>query len=73
MLIVSETDSCSTHFPDIFHIFLVVLGEESITYSPEQYAVVQAAQVITAGNYLAVIVTPEAAALAEQFNAALKG
>ena len=48
-------------------------GEESITYSPEQYAVVQAAQVITAGNYLAVIVTPEAAALAEQFNTALKG
>ena len=48
-------------------------GEESITYSPEQYAVVQAAQVITAGNYLAVIVTPEADALAEQFNAALKG
>ena len=48
-------------------------GEESITYSPEQYEVVQAAKVITAGNYLAVIVTPEAAALAEQFNAASQG
>ena len=48
-------------------------GEESITYSPEQYEVVQAAQVLTAGNYLAVIVTPEAAALAELFQAASKG
>lgn len=48
-------------------------GEESITYSPEQYEVVQAAQVITAGNYLAVIVTPEAAALAELFQTASQG
>lgn len=48
-------------------------GEESITYSPEQYEIVQAAQVITAGNYLAVIVTPEAAALAELFQAASQG
>ena len=48
-------------------------GEESITYSPEQYEVVQAAQVITAGNYLAVIVTPEAAALAELFQTASEG
>lgn len=48
-------------------------GEESITYSPEQYEVVQAAQVLTAGNYLAVIVTPEAAALAELFQAASQG
>lgn len=48
-------------------------GEESITYSPEQYAVVQAAHVITAGNYLVMICTPEADALAEQFNTAAKG
>lgn len=48
-------------------------GEESITYSPEQYEIVQAAQVITAGNYLAVIVTPEAAALAELFHTASQG
>lgn len=48
-------------------------GEESITYSPEQYEIVQAAQTITAGNYLAVIVSPDAAALAELFNQASKG
>lgn len=48
-------------------------GEESITYSPEQYEVVQAAEVITAGNYLAVIVSPDAQALAEVFNQAAKG
>jgi hypothetical protein len=47
-------------------------GEESITYSPEQYEVVQAAEVITAGNYLAVIVSPDVQDLVEIFNQAAK-
>lgn len=47
-------------------------GEESITYSPEQYEVVQAAEVITAGNYLAVIVSPDVQNLVEIFNQAAK-
>lgn len=45
-------------------------GEESITYSPEQYEVVQAAEVITAGNYLAVIVSPDVSELVAIFNEA---
>lgn len=45
-------------------------GEESITYSPEQYEVVQAAEVITVGNYLAVIVSPDVQDLVEIFNEA---
>ena len=45
-------------------------GEESITYSPEQYEVVQKAEVITAGNYLAVIVSPDVQTLVEIFNEA---
>lgn len=43
-------------------------GEESITYSPEQYEVVKKAEVITAGNYLAVLVSPDVDALADIFN-----
>lgn len=45
-------------------------GEESITYSPEQYEVVKKAEVITAGNYLAVLVSPDVDALADIFNEA---
>ena len=45
-------------------------GEESITYSPEQYEVVQKAEVITAGNYLAVIVSPDVETLVGVFNQA---
>ncbi len=40
-------------------------GEESITYSPEQYEVVQKAEVITVGNYLAVLVSPDVSELVE--------
>ena len=45
-------------------------GEESITYSPEQYEVVKKAEVITVGNYLAVLVSPNVDALVEIFNEA---
>jgi hypothetical protein len=47
-------------------------GEESITYSPEQYEVVQDAEVITNGNYLVVIVSPDVADLVEIWNQAAK-
>ena len=43
-------------------------GEESITYSPEQYEVVKKAEVITAGNYLGVLVSPDVDALVDIFN-----
>lgn len=44
-------------------------GEESITYSPEQYEVVQKAQILTNGLYMALIVSPDVDALAEIFRA----
>ena len=39
--------------------------EESISYSPEQYAVVEKAQVIVDGLYLVVLVSPDVDTLAE--------
>ena len=48
---------------------LQMKGEESITYSPEQYEVVQKAQVLTNGLYMALIVSPDVEALAEIFRA----
>ncbi len=34
-------------------------GEESVTYSPEQYAVVEKAQLLQNGNYVIVLVSPD--------------
>ena len=45
-------------------------GEESITYSPEQYEIVQKAEIIRTGNYVALIVSPDVDALAAQFRTA---
>ena len=44
-------------------------GEESITYSPEQYAVVEKAELIHAGRFVALLVSPDSAQLAEVFKA----
>ena len=42
-------------------------GEESITYSPEQYAVVEKAQLVQMGTYIALLVSPDSAAMADVF------
>ncbi|MBQ2855114.1 MAG: DUF4358 domain-containing protein [Oscillospiraceae bacterium] len=44
--------------------------EESVTYSPEQNAIVKKAQVITVGNYLALVVSPDVDTLAGLFRTA---
>jgi len=49
---------------------LVQKGEESITYSPEQYQVVEKAQLIQAGNCVALLVSPDAETLAQVFHQA---
>ncbi len=46
-------------------------ADESITYSPEQYAVVQKAKFIKNGKYIALIVSPDVEALVNTFNQAL--
>ena len=43
---------------------------ESIMYDPEQNAIVKAAQIIEVGNYLVMIVSPDAQAIAQAFRTA---
>jgi hypothetical protein len=51
---------------------LQMKGEESITYSPEQYAVVQEAKILTDGLYMALIVSPDVEALETIFLTAVE-
>lgn len=46
--------------------------DETVQYAPEQYAVVTAAQLVTEGKNLALLVSPEAESLKSMFEAALK-
>lgn len=43
-------------------------ADESITYSPEQHAIVQKAEVIIQGEYIAVIVSPDVSTITEIVN-----
>lgn len=43
-------------------------ADESITYSPEQHAIVQKAEIIIQGEYIAVIVSPDVSAITEIIN-----
>lgn len=45
-------------------------GEESITYSPEQYAVVEKAKLLQLGNYVILLVSPDSEAMAQVVNQA---
>ena len=51
---------------------LYAKGEESITYSPEQYAIVQKAVTVTEGLYFALLVSPDVDALKAAVDAAVK-
>lgn len=45
-------------------------GEESITYSPEQYAVVEKAELVQHGRYVGLFVSPDSAEMAKLFRSA---
>ena len=45
-------------------------AEETVNYNPEQYAVVEKAQLLTYGNYLILLVSPDVDALKAQVEAA---
>jgi len=47
-------------------------AEETVSYNPEQYAVVEKAQVFTQGNYLFLLVSPDVDALKAAVEAALQ-
>lgn len=51
---------------------LFAKGEESITYSPEQYAIVQKAVTVTEGLYFALVVSPDVDALKASVEAYVK-
>jgi len=46
--------------------------EETVTYAPDQYVVVEKAVVLTNGNYLALLISPDVDALKAGFEAAFQ-
>lgn len=68
-LIQAKDADSLAHVQEMAQLRLEAKSDETISYAPDQYAVVEKAQVITKGNYLAFLVSPDVDALAEKFNA----
>lgn len=53
---------------DLANARIQAKADESITYSPEQHAVVQKAEIIINGQYVAVVVSPDVSTITEIVN-----
>lgn len=63
--VIEATDEAAAErIVDLAKSRLKKKGEESITYSPEQYAVVEKAQLLQNGSYVILLVSPDAESLA---------
>lgn len=69
-LLEAKDEAAAENLEKLANTRLERKGEESITYSPEQYEIVKKAQVIRNGNYLALIVSPDVEALANEYRTA---
>lgn len=72
-LIEATDEAAADSIQEMAELRLKMKGEETESYAPEQYKVVQKAKLIREGLYIALIVTPESEALAQQFQDALNG
>ena len=69
-LIKVKDANSSQKIVDLAKARIQAKADESITYSPEQYAIVQKAEIITAGQYIAVVVSPDVTTISEIINKA---
>lgn len=66
-LIEANDAEALARIQDAAQVRLHAKDEESISYSPEQNAVVKKAEMLTCGNYFALLVSPDVEAMAELF------
>lgn len=66
-LLEAKDAAAAQRLMDLANKRLTKKGEESVTYSPAQYAVVQKAQLLQEGNYIALLVSPDSEAMAQVF------
>lgn len=71
-LIQAKDADALARIASLAEVRLNAKAEESITYSPEQYAVVQKAKMLTEGLYFVLLVSPNVDALKETVEIALK-
>ena len=72
-LIEAKDETAADYAQEMAAARLEQRKEEMKSYLPDQYAVLQSAELLRQGNYVALLVSPSAAEMAELFEAAFKG
>ena len=67
-LVKTKDEKAAQKIVDLANARIQAKADESITYSPEQHAVVQKAEIIINGQYVAVVVSPDVSTIAEIVN-----
>lgn len=71
-LIEAKDADALARLQELAEIRIASKADETISYAPDQYAVVEKAQLLTSGNYLALLVSPEVDAMKAGFEAAMQ-
>jgi len=72
-LVEAIDEEAAQRIMELAEFRLEMKGEESITYSPEQYEIVQQAQLLQDGSLIALLVSPEVETLAALYEQLIAG
>lgn len=71
-LIEAKDEEALARLTELAQTRIVAKEDETISYAPDQYAVVQKAELLTNGKYLALLISPDVDTLKAGFEAAMQ-
>lgn len=71
-LIEAKDDAALERLVELAETRIQAKADETISYAPDQYEVVQEAELLTSGRYLALLVSPDVDAMKAGFEAAVQ-
>lgn len=71
-LIEAKDADALARLKELAEIRIAAKADETVSYAPDQYAVVEKAELLTSGNYLALLVSPDVEAMKAGFEAAMQ-
>lgn len=71
-LIEAKDADALTRLTELAQTRIAAKEDETISYAPDQYAIIQKAELLTSGNYLALLISPDVDTLKAGFEAAMQ-
>lgn len=71
-LIQAKDEAALSRLKELAENRMAIKADETVDYNPEQYKIVQKGVILTSGNYLALLVSPQVDEMQKAFNAAMQ-